>query len=76
MSRLHQVVGEAGEGSVVARDLYGREHEVSLLAYDGPSLVAGDWVVAQSGYALERADPVEAAVAMEELQTLRAEGGP
>jgi hydrogenase maturation factor len=66
VSRLHQVLaaGPPGGHSVMS-DLDGREHHVSLLAYEGPPLEAGDWVTVHSGYAL-------ALVAREEAEAVRA----
>jgi hydrogenase maturation factor len=74
MSRLHQVVGFAREGRVVCRDLDGREHELSLMAYEGPVPRPGDWLVAQSGFALSPSDFEEAETAMAELRAARSRG--
>jgi hydrogenase maturation factor len=76
MSRLHQVTGGPHDDSVSVRDIDGRLHLLSLLAYDGPPLEAGDWVVAQSGYALAMADPADAAEAVAELTSVRPEQAP
>ena len=72
MSRLYQVVRtDHDTGSeLIVRDLDGRESKMSLLAYEGPSLESGDWLVAQSGFALAPADPEDAATALAELETL------
>lgn len=69
MSRLHQVVSVSGGTGIVARDLEGREHMVSLLAYEGPVLKVGDWLVAQSGFALAAADAADAQAARSDLET-------
>ena len=74
MSRLHQVVGLSESVRATVRDLDGREHTVSLLAYDGPRPKVGDWLVAQSGFALAPADAAEAEAALSELQALH-DGG-
>ncbi len=59
-SRLHRVVGPAGEGAVVAEDIDGNRHRVSLLALDSPAPDPGDWLVVHSGYAIDRVDRSEA----------------
>ena len=59
-SRLHRVVGRAGDGAVLAEDIDGNRHRVSLLALDGPEPDPGDWLVAHSGYAIDRVDRSEA----------------
>jgi len=71
MSRLHLVVRPPDKGSVRVRDLDGHERCLSLLAYDGPPPEVGDWLVAQSGFALALADPNEAAATVSELAALR-----
>ena len=72
MSRLYQVAGHGPDDGpdLVVRDLEGRETKVSLLAYEGPSPEIGDWLVAQSGFALAPADPEDAAAALSELEAL------
>lgn len=60
MSRLHRVVREVSADAVDVEDLYGTVRRVSLLAFDGSALNAGDWIVVHSGYALSRVDPLEA----------------
>jgi len=71
MSRLHRVVGLPEADRVAICDLDGRETTASLLAYEGAPLKVGDWLVAQSGFALAPADPEEARVARAELETVR-----
>lgn len=74
MSRLHQVVeANTGKSEVTVRDLEGREQKVSLLAYEGPDLHMGDWLVAQSGFALAPVAPEEARAALSELEALEPE---
>lgn len=68
MSRLHQVIGPADGECVRVQGLDGRRLVVSLLAYEGPPPAMGDWLVAQSGFALAPADPEDAAGALSELQ--------
>lgn len=70
MSRLHQVRSVTGRGKVLAEDLDGRRHEVSLLALEpvGPDPVPGDWLVVLSGYAIDRAEAHEAEMARAELK--------
>ncbi|HUC36247.1 MAG TPA: hypothetical protein VMR97_03905 [Acidimicrobiales bacterium] len=70
MSRLHVVVGPAEDGRVEVDDLDGRRLTVSLLAYEGSPPEVGDWLVAQSGFALAPADPSEAEAALSELRAL------
>lgn len=71
MSRLHLVGAEPADGRVTVQDLDGASHTVSLLAYDGPPLHAGDWVVAHSGFALSRADAEDVAAARAEWVRVR-----
>jgi hydrogenase maturation factor len=75
MSRLHCVVSMLGDADVAVRDLEGRLQAVSLLAYDGPPLKVGDWLVAQSGFALAPADAEEAVTALSELQAFHEREG-
>jgi hydrogenase maturation factor len=70
MSRFHRVVGIPADDRVVAVDLDGGRHDVSLLAYEGPMLEGGDWVVVHSGFALFRADPDDAEAALAQWQSL------
>lgn len=73
LSRLHQVVAVAGDEATV-RALDGASHLASLLAYEGPSPCAGDWLVVHSGFALARAGEAEVQAALAELSILA--GGP
>jgi hydrogenase maturation factor len=66
-SRLHRVVAPPEDGAVRVENVEGAVMTVSLLAYDGPPLSIGDWVVAHSGYALGHVDPVEAEAVVAEL---------
>lgn len=59
LSRVHEVVAVHAE-DVDVRDADGTVHRVSLLAYAGEALVAGDFVDVHSGYALARLDRGEA----------------
>ena len=72
MSRLHRVLASPDAGSVLVEDMDGGARTVSLLAFEGPPLRPGDWIVAHSGYALAAADPDEAAAARDTLHP----GGP
>jgi hydrogenase maturation factor len=67
MSRFQNVVEILGEGALVTCDLEGREHTVSLLAYEGPPVAIDDWLVVHSGFALAQADRAEAAEAADLL---------
>lgn len=74
LSRLHRVIGAAGEGRVEVEDVHGVRRRVSLLALDGPEPVAGEWLVIHSGYALDRVDSAEAEAVAAELQLARRSG--
>ena len=63
LSRLEQVVGDAGASTVWTEDLDGARHRVSLVAYDGPPPGPGTWVAVHSGYALEAVAAEDAAEA-------------
>jgi hydrogenase maturation factor len=63
LSRLHLAVGPPEDGHIEVQDLDGRRHAVSLLAYDGPPLRRGDWLVVHSGFALARAERRDALAA-------------
>lgn len=71
MSRLHQVVELTAGGRLSARDLDGAVHDLATLAYDGPALRAGDWVVAHSGFVLGPATDQDVEVAVAEWDRLR-----
>lgn len=66
-SSLHQVIELLDEGRVIARDLNGATHAISLLAYDGEAPGEGSWLIVHSGYAIARAGPQDAAEAIAEL---------
>jgi hydrogenase maturation factor len=68
MSRLHRIVSVADDATVVAADIDGSTHQLSLLAYEGEPLRPGDWVVAHSGYALGPADSAEAEAILAEYR--------
>lgn len=70
MSRLQQVVGLDGDARVRTVDLDGQQRTVSLLAFEGPTPQVGDWLVAQSGFALGPADAEDARAAGSELARL------
>lgn len=72
-SRLRHVVSVEST-SLVVDTPSGRRERVSLLAYEGAPLQAGDVVVVHSGYALASVDAEEAAVALAELAELGSEG--
>jgi len=68
MSRLHRVVSTADDATVIAADIDGSTHRLSLLAYEGDPPRPGDWVVAHSGYALDPADRAEAEAVLAEYR--------
>ena len=59
-SRFHQVVDVVDDDTVVVVDVDGTAHPISLLALEGPTPTAGEWLVVHSGYAIDRADSHEA----------------
>jgi hydrogenase maturation factor len=71
-SVLHQVLEVIGDGSVLARDLNGATHHVSLLALDAEAPAQGTWLVVHSGYAIDRADEADASLALAELSRAQA----
>lgn len=73
-STLHRVLGDAGPGVVLAEDVDGGRHDVSLLALDGPPPEPGTWLVVHSGYAIDRMEPEQAEAVLAELR--RAVSGP
>jgi len=66
MSRFYQVVAVEGDDRMVARNTSGQECSLSLLAWSDELPQRGDWIVAHSGYALNRVDRAEAEVAVAE----------
>ena len=69
VSRLHRVVTAPDAGWIEVDDTDGVRRTVSLLAYDGPMPVPGQWVVVHSGYALGPVDPAESDAVMAELRS-------
>ncbi len=67
-SRLHRVLGRAGDGAVLVEDLDGSQHRVSLLALDSSAPEPGDWLVVHSGYAIDRVDRSEAESVVADLR--------
>lgn len=68
VSRLHRVVGAADQGAVDVEDVEGERHRASLIAFDGPAPVPGEWVVVHSGYVLDRVDPADARGVVREVR--------
>jgi len=75
MSRFHKVVEATDSTRISVCDLDGGVHMVSLIAYEGPPVEVGDWIVVHSGFALARAEPAEAEAAISELAALTEKGG-
>ncbi|HET8657730.1 MAG TPA: HypC/HybG/HupF family hydrogenase formation chaperone [Micromonosporaceae bacterium] len=67
-------VRSVGDGTAQV-DAGGRTQEVILLALDGGEPAAGDWLLVQSGIALARIDPGEAAARARALAQIT-EGAP
>jgi len=67
-STLHQVLEVQGDARVLARDLHGVTHQVSLLALDGETPAVGAWLVVHSGYAIDRVEEADAELALGELR--------
>ena len=67
-SRLHQVVRVEDDALVDVEDVEGTVHRVSLLAFDGPAPVVGEWIVVHSGYAIDRVSSEDAEVVAEEIR--------
>jgi hydrogenase maturation factor len=76
MSRLHRVVAPPDPTSVLVEDMDGSCHRVSLLAFDGPPPHTGEWLVVNSGYALDSVDTDEAEAVMAELRVAAATMSP
>ncbi len=68
VSRLCEVLRRDGPAWVEVEDVDHVTSRVSLLAYDGVELCAGDWVSVHSGYVIDRVDAVEAACIAEEIR--------
>ncbi|MGA8295520.1 MAG: hypothetical protein WB770_00585 [Acidimicrobiales bacterium] len=69
-SRFFRVLRSAGEDVVVAQDVDGREHRLSLLAFEEPAPLAGTWVIAHAGYALASSPADQVQLALDELQRI------
>jgi hydrogenase maturation factor len=67
-SILHRVVAVNDDHTVLAADVTGRVHRVSLLAYDGAPPARDSWMIVHSGYAITAVDDADAALALAELQ--------
>lgn len=67
VSALHRVV-EADGDSVMAEDVDGNRHRISLLALDGAPPRPGEWLVVHSGYAIERMTDDQAGAVITELR--------
>jgi len=74
-SRMHRVLGRAGDGTVLVEDLDGNQHRVSLLALDSPAPEPGDWLVVHSGYAIDRIDTSEAESVVAEIRAAEGDRG-
>ena len=59
MSRLYRVQRVIDPTMLEVLDTEGTRSRVSLLAFDGSAPNVGEWIVAHSGYALERVDQRE-----------------
>ena len=66
-STLHHVIEMGDDDTVLASDVHGALHRVSLLAYDGVLPVRGMWIVVHCGYAIAPVDDAEAEIALFEL---------
>lgn len=71
LSQLYQVIAVADRARVHAKDAYGRESFVSLLAYDGPPPAVGTWLLVHSGYALAPLPEEEAATVRAAVEVAR-----
>jgi len=70
-SRYHRVVAPPDGATVRVEDSNANEHDVSLLAYEGPAPQINDWLVVHSGYALAKANPAEAESAVAAIRSVR-----
>lgn len=75
MSRLHRVVGLEDSDMVLVEDINGRAERASLLALDGPRPQPGEWLVINSGYAIDRVDEAEARAAVADIRKAMEESG-
>jgi|GEM_PF-1240685 hydrogenase maturation factor len=67
-SALHQVTEVLDGARVLAKDLNGTTHQVSLLAFDGDAPRTGTWLIVHSGYAIDSVEEYDAQVALAELR--------
>lgn len=67
-STLHQVIEIVNDSYVLARDVTGVSHQVSLLAFDGGTPAIGTWLIVHSGYAIDRIDDCNAKAVLTELR--------
>ncbi|MGB9111176.1 MAG: HypC/HybG/HupF family hydrogenase formation chaperone [Acidimicrobiales bacterium] len=67
-SRYFRVVEAVNDTAVVGEDVDGRRHRLSLIAYDGPPIQPGGYVVAHAGYALAPVVSEEATRTFDELR--------
>ena len=74
LTRLQRMVAGDGTGAVWTVDRAGVRRRVSLLAFDGPGPVVGDWLVVHSGNALARAEEDDAADMLAAFAAAEADG--
>ncbi len=67
-STLHRVTEVIDHARIVAQDVNGARHQVSLLAFDGETPAVGTWLVVHSGYAIDRVEEADASAAIAELR--------
>jgi len=67
-SRFHQVVDVLDAGTVMVVDVHGTTHQISLLALDGPTPDVGEWLVVHSGYAIDRANALDAQLLVADIR--------
>jgi hydrogenase maturation factor len=67
-SRYFRVVEVDDDDSVVAEGVDGCRYRLALIAYEGPPLHNGVWIVAHAGYALSTASEDEVSDMIGELR--------
>lgn len=67
-SRYFWVIERLEGDAVLAEDADGCRRRLALVAYEGPPLRPGSWIVAHAGYALAPADDDEVETALDELR--------